>query len=132
MDGRNQPVTIAEPSGNVLIDSVSALAELVVPDVCVAQGMEGAAIAVLAPTPRLRITMVSNTNFSTQQRYTSGIVFSQIASCFCRYPRHSARNDERRPAGGVLSGRIPGNPSGRYWARTSDPRLVEAVLYQLS
>ena len=34
--------------------------------------------------------------------------------------------------GGVRSGRIPGNPSGRYWARTSDPQLVELVLSQLS
>jgi hypothetical protein len=51
----------------VLIDSVFALAELVVPDVCVAQGMEGAAIAVLAPTPRLTITIARSINLSTRR-----------------------------------------------------------------
>ena len=46
---------------------------------------------------------------------------------------HTGRSQEggqRREATGEAAGQ--GSESGRYWARTSDPQLVELVLSQLS
>ena len=91
----NSPVTIVDPSASVLTDA-GATVEPVDADDCVAHGIDTSACAGLAPTPTPTIMMVSRTNLSIRRVYTSGIVFSQIASCCRRILRHAARNGERR------------------------------------
>ena len=57
-------------------------------------------------------------------RFTSGL----------RHPAKQARGDDYMPVRGGRQRRTAATDAedGRYWARTSDPQLVELVLSQLS